>query len=125
MGEATNIAQKVLQEEGTPKWQARLSFNWQTDNWQHQLTWRYVGSWKDQRQPGEDVFQTFSPMSMFDASATWFASSDWTFSVSVENLFNTYPDRAYLQENRGLMYSRNAPYDTDGGSYYLRTEYHF
>lgn len=125
MGNASNVVQKILQEEGTPKWQGRISLSWQKDNWQHQLTWRYIGSWKDQRQSGLNEFQTFSPMTIFDVSVTWFVSSNWTLRMSVENLFNTYPDRADFQANRGLMYSRNAPYETDGGSYYLRTEFHF
>ena len=29
------------------------------------------------------------------------------------------------QANRGLIYSRNAPYDTDGGQYYLRLDTRF
>ncbi|MEQ5809888.1 TonB-dependent receptor [Alteromonas sp. NFXS44] len=125
LGDATNIAQKILQEKGTPEWQGRVSFNWQKGDWQHQFTLRYTGSWTDQRETGEEVFQRFSPMTMIDVSSTWFISSAWSLRLSIENLFNTYPDRAALQANRGLMYSRNAPYDTDGGSYYLRTEYHF
>jgi iron complex outermembrane receptor protein len=40
--------------------------------------------------------------------------------VGAENLFNTYPDEATFQANRGLIYSRNAPYDTDGGQYFVR-----
>ncbi len=45
--------------------------------------------------------------------------------VGAENLFDTYPDEATSQANRGLIYSRNAPYDTDGGQYYVRLEAQF
>ena len=40
--------------------------------------------------------------------------------VGAENIFDTYPDEATNQAVRGLIYSRNAPYDTDGGQYYVR-----
>ena len=41
-------------------------------------------------------------------------------TVGAENLFDTYPDEATFQASRGLIYSRNAPYDTDGGLWYAR-----
>ena len=43
-----------------------------------------------------------------------------TLRVGAENLFNAYPDEAALEVSKGLIYSRNAPYDTDGGQYYVR-----
>jgi len=33
--------------------------------------------------------------------------------------------RSHQSANRGLIYSRNAPYDTDGGQYYLRLDTRF
>ncbi|MDZ4372683.1 MAG: hypothetical protein U1C74_14835, partial [Phenylobacterium sp.] len=45
--------------------------------------------------------------------------------VGVENIFDSYPDRATLDANRGLLYSRNAPFDTDGGQYWMRLGYNF
>jgi iron complex outermembrane receptor protein len=45
--------------------------------------------------------------------------------VGAENVFDAYPDEAVNQANRGLIYSRNAPYDTDGGQYYARLKYQF
>nr|WP_295108027.1 hypothetical protein [uncultured Caulobacter sp.] len=47
--------------------------------------------------------------------------SDQTkLTAGAENLFDTYPDQATFQASRGLIYSRNAPYDTDGGLWYAR-----
>lgn len=37
-----------------------------------------------------------------------------------ENIFNIYPDKAVFQASRGLVYSRNSPYDTNGGLWYVR-----
>ena len=83
------------------------------------------GSWQDLTEPGGTTFQTFSSMSLFDISTSWYPSPALTFRFGLENLFNRYPERALLQANRGLKYSRNSPYDTDGGFAYLRAEYAF
>jgi iron complex outermembrane receptor protein len=45
--------------------------------------------------------------------------------VGAENIFNTYPDKAVFQASRGLVYSRNAPYDTNGGNFYGRVDVKF
>jgi len=45
--------------------------------------------------------------------------------IGAENVFDTYPDEAVFQASRGLIYSRNAPYDTDGGQYYVRLDVRF
>lgn len=44
----------------------------------------------------------------------------FTLRAGAENVANTYPDEATNQAVRGLIYSRNAPYDTDDGQYYVR-----
>ena len=36
-----------------------------------------------------------------------------------------YTDEAIFQASRGLVYSRNAPYDTNGGNYYVRLDARF
>ncbi len=41
-------------------------------------------------------------------------------TVGAENPLDEYPDEAVFQASRGLVYSRNSPYSTDGGRYYLR-----
>ena len=51
---------------------------------------------------------------------TWNIREEVSLRVGAENVFDTFPDEAEFQSNRGLIYSRNAPYDTDGGLYYLR-----
>nr|WP_321510359.1 hypothetical protein [uncultured Hyphomonas sp.] len=48
-----------------------------------------------------------------------------TVRFGAENLFNQYPDEAVLETSKGLIYSRNAPYDTDGGQYYVRLNARF
>jgi len=57
---------------------------------------------------------------LFDASVTAALGEHFDSTVGAENVFDTYPEEATFQANRGLIYSRNAPYDTDGGVYYVR-----
>ncbi len=57
---------------------------------------------------------------LFDLSASLALNEHVTLRAGAENIFNTYPDEATNQAVRGLIYSRNAPYDTDGGQYYVR-----
>lgn len=124
-GLSASASQKTLQERSLPRTRAQLSLTWQANKYDIQLTWRYIGSWQDLTEPGGTTFQTFSSMSLFDISTSWYPSPALTFRFGLENLFNRYPERALLQANRGLKYSRNSPYDTDGGFAYLRAEYAF
>ena len=48
-----------------------------------------------------------------------------TVRIGGENIFDAYPDEATFQANRGLIYTRNSNYDTDGGQYYFRVETKF
>jgi iron complex outermembrane receptor protein len=45
--------------------------------------------------------------------------------VGADNIFNTYPDASKSQTFRGLIYSRNSPYSTNGGFYYARVSAKF
>ncbi|MDE8651508.1 TonB-dependent receptor plug domain-containing protein [Novosphingobium album (ex Liu et al. 2023)] len=82
---------------------------------------RYYGAWTDISGNGtEDLFQDFGAMVLVDLSATYKLNEHISLRAGAENLFNSYPDEATNQAVRGLIYSRNAPYDTDGGQYYVR-----
>ncbi|WP_426255842.1 TonB-dependent receptor plug domain-containing protein [Sphingomonas sp. DC2300-3] len=85
------------------------------------LRGRYYGPWTDVtgNATGE-LFQRFGGIALFDASLTYRMTPNISIRGGAENLFDTYPAEATNQANRGLIYSRNAPYDTDGGRYYVR-----
>jgi iron complex outermembrane receptor protein len=40
--------------------------------------------------------------------------------VGAENVLDRYPDKALFNAANGLLYSRNSPYDADGGRWYVR-----
>lgn len=67
-----------------------------------------------------ELFQRFGSIALFDVSASYRFDEHFTLRVGAENVANTYPAEATNQAVRGLIYSRNAPYDTDGGQYYAR-----
>lgn len=87
---------------------------------------RYYGSWTDSSGNATgDIFQKFGGIAFFDASIGYQVTKQVNVRVGAENLFNTYPDKALFQASRGLVYSRNSPYDTNGGNYYLRLEWRY
>ena len=67
-----------------------------------------------------DIFQAFDGITLADVALTWNATENTSVRIGAENVFDTYPAKAVFQASRGLEYSRNAPYDTDGGRYYVR-----
>lgn len=84
---------------------------------------RYYGEWLDSSGNIEgDVFQEFGAETFVDASIAYTWRDALTLRVGAENIFDNFPDEATFQANRGLIYSRNAPYDTDGGQWFVRLE---
>lgn len=87
---------------------------------------RYYGAWTDvSGNATGDQFQRFGSIVLFDLSAAYTFDDHFSVRVGAENIFNTYPAEATNQAVRGLIYSRNAPYDTDGGQYYVRLGMNF
>jgi iron complex outermembrane receptor protein len=82
---------------------------------------RYYGPWTDVtgNATGE-LFQRFGSIALFDVAVAYRINEHFILRGGAENVANTYPDEATNQAVRGLIYSRNAPYDTDGGQYYVR-----
>ena len=81
---------------------------------------RAHGDWRGASGIETDPIQVFGGRTFFDVALTWNIDPKTSVRVGAENVFDTYPDRALNQSNRGLLYSRDSPYDTDGGLFYLR-----
>ena len=89
---------------------------------------RYYGTWIDMGTDPDDadrLWQEFDPMVLANLSVSYDFANGVNVKVGGENIFDSYPDRATLDANRGLLYSRNAPFDTDGGQYWMRLGYNF
>jgi len=83
---------------------------------------RYYGAYRDESGQSEDDFQTFGAEAYVDIGGVYAVTDEISLRAGVENLFDNYPDEARRQANRGLIYSRNSPYDTDGGLFYVRID---
>ena len=116
-----NTTQRRIFEERLPRHNATGTLGYDIGAVGVMLRGRYYGSWTDVtgNSTGE-LFQRFGGIALFDASLSYRVTPNISVRGGAENLFGTYPDEATNQANRGLIYSRNAPYDTDGGRYYVR-----
>ncbi|MDG5497451.1 TonB-dependent receptor [Niveispirillum sp. BGYR6] len=118
--------QKRLFEEGLPEHNASLSAEYRWGDFSVLAKLRYYGKWTDSSGNATgDLFQSFGSQSFVDLAGSWNVTENVTLRVGAENIFDSYPEEATFQASRGLVYSRNAPYDTDGGQYYARVEVRF
>ncbi len=121
---SSNPTQKVLFEESRPKHNLTGSATYSFGKFEVMGRARYYGGWTDSTGNATgDIFQAFGGVAFFDISATWHATRQIDLRVGAENVFNKYPAEAVFQASRGLVYSRNSPYDTNGGQYYARINF--
>ncbi|ACT60381.1 TonB-dependent receptor plug domain-containing protein [Hirschia baltica] len=121
-----NSTQKTVFEERLPQHSANFSADYTLGAFVLGSKLRYYGSWTDSSGNSDgDIFQEFGGQAFLDVSAKWNINDTMSFTVGADNVLDTYPDEATFQANRGLIYSRNAPYDTDGGLYYARFNFDF
>ncbi|MBU3020349.1 TonB-dependent siderophore receptor [Aestuariibacter sp. A3R04] len=123
---AQNETQRTLFEDRLPKHTANVSATYHSGDWSYLARVRYYGKWTDSSGNSDgDIYQDFGAEAFVDVGVNYQFSEMVKVSANIENLFDSYPDEATFQANRGLIYSRNAPYDTDGGSYSLRLDVAF
>ncbi|MDR7230220.1 iron complex outermembrane receptor protein [Caulobacter sp. BE264] len=112
---------KINLEDGLPQNAANVSFDYARGVFSGLIRARWSGEWTDAQANGAaDLIQTFAGKTLIDLSVSAQVTPAIKLTVGAENLFDTYPDEATFQASRGLIYSRNAPYDTDGGLWYAR-----
>ena len=122
----TSAQQRRVFEEGRPKQNATASASYDLGKLNVTARARYYGPWTDSSGNTTGlIFQEFGAITLFDLAVAYDLTSNVSVRIGAENLFDTYPDEATFQANRGLIYSRNAPYDTDGGQYYIRLDAKF
>lgn len=123
---AANLTNKIVFEQGQPDHNATFTANYTISKFVFMGRVRYYGPWTDSsgNATGE-IFQSFPGVAFLDLAATYNVNSHFLVRVGAENAPNTYPAKATNQANRGLLYSRNSPYDTNGGNVYVRLEAHF
>ncbi|RMB12287.1 TonB-dependent receptor plug domain-containing protein [Eilatimonas milleporae] len=116
-----NETLRVRFEDLLPKHTGNAAANYAVGDLEFLGRLRYFGPWTDfSFNAAGEIFQEFGGEVFVDLAVTWNIREEVSLRVGAENVFDTFPDEAEFQSNRGLIYSRNAPYDTDGGLYYLR-----
>lgn len=116
---ATSQTQRVIFEERLPRQKGTFSASYDIGNWTVLGKLRHYGAWTDSTGNATgDIFQRFGDMQFFDLALAYQINPNNSIRVGADNLFNSYPDEAVFQASRGLVYSRNAPYDTDGRNVY-------
>ncbi len=107
-------------EEGLPQHNATAAAEYSFGRWSVLGRLRYYGSWLSTDDSADVIFQNFSSEYFVDAAVSYDFTNNVNVRLGAENIFNTFPDKARRAANRGLLYSRDSPYDTDGGKFYLR-----
>lgn len=115
-----NDVSRRLFEEGLPQHNLVASADYTRGRWGLLTRARYYGQWTDIDDSADVTFQDFGGITLFDVAVSYQLTDQVRMRLGAENVFNTFPDESRNQANRGLIYSRNAPYDTDGGKVYFR-----
>lgn len=110
-------------EEFLPAHTGSFSARYSRQRWSVDGRVRVIGPWSDFADEENATLQEFNAIAMVDLGVSWSPAERWQIRIAAENLFNTYPGEARLQSSKGLIYSRNAPHDTDGGLYSVRLTY--
>ena len=133
---ALNPYSKQMTEDSLPKVRGTVSGSYKIGGLEVTGRARYYGEWSD----WTDTFpataapsaayptfapQTFKPITFMDLIVSYDVTKGVKLQVGAENILDTYPDKAKYQTFRGLIYSRNSPYSTDGGYYYTKIEVNF
>lgn len=117
---------RINVEDGLPQQAGNMSATYARGPFEGTLRLRHYGQWTDaQFQSSANLIQEFGAKTFVDLSVSMELNAQFKLTAGAENIFDTYPDEATFQASRGLIYSRNAVYDTDGGLYYVRLSANF
>jgi iron complex outermembrane receptor protein len=110
---------RINLERRLPGRGSSLTASYAVDRYTLQARLRMFGPWTD-AQSNSTIVQEFGGQNLFDLSVTVKVGRRTTIVGGAENLFDRYPDKALFNAANGLLYSRNSPYDADGGRWYVR-----
>lgn len=136
-----NVYAKQMTEDSLPKLRSTLSASYKMGSLEATGRMRYYGQWSDWTDAFPNTAQnttaalstyraTYAPqvfpgISFVDLVLSYEVTRNIKVRVGADNILNRYPAKAQWQTFRGLIYSRNTPYSTDGGYYYGRVEFKF
>lgn len=116
----------VEYEKSAPDWNSTVTATYSIGKFTGLGRMRYYGSWTDSSgNTTGTVFESFPSVTFLDLEVTYNVTDNLFLKFGAENIGDFYPAKATNQANRGLLYSRNSPYDTNGGNYFVRVQAHF
>jgi len=116
---ATNETQRILFEDRLPEQKGSFTSTWESGPWSLMGRVRYYGAWTDSSgNAAGDIFQRFGAETFLDLAVGYRINEHHSLRLGADNVLDNYPAEATFQASRGLVYSRNAPYDTDGSNVY-------
>ena len=110
---------RINLERRLPRNAGNVSLAYDVGSWGLLARTRYYGEWTD-AQSNSTIVQEFGTQTLIDFSTSYRVTKSAQVVLGVENIFNRYPDKALFNAANGLLYSRNSPYDADGGRWYVR-----
>jgi len=119
-GVATNPTQRTIFEDRLPRQRGSFAADYTIGGWNLLGRLRHYGAWTDSSGNATgDIFQRFGDMQFLDVAVGYRFNAVHSVRAGADNVLDDYPDEATFQASRGLIYSRNAPYDTDGRNVYV------
>jgi iron complex outermembrane recepter protein len=123
---ATQDAARIEYEKSAPDYNATVTTTYRIGKFTGLGRLRYYGSWTDSSGNATGtLFESFPGIAFLDLELTYNINQNLLIKGGAENIGDFYPAKATNQANRGLLYSRNSPYDTNGGDYFVRVQAHF
>jgi iron complex outermembrane recepter protein len=87
------------------------------------LRWRHVGSVKDDDDTTDFIVDKLSSYDLFDLSASWTASDNFTLNLGVNNLFNKLP--TVIGSNQEQANTYPGVYDVLGRDFFVSAQFRF
>ncbi|WP_158915622.1 TonB-dependent siderophore receptor [Caulobacter sp. S45] len=123
---ATQDAARLEYEKSAPDYNATVTATYTVGKFSALGRMRYYGSWTDSSGNATGtLFESFPGVAFLDLELTYKVTPNLFIRTGAENIGDFYPAQATNQANRGLIYSRNSPYDTNGGDYFVRVQADF
>jgi len=107
----------------TPEWKWSSRLSWIDGPLTTSLRWRHVGSVKDDDDTTDFIVDKLSSYDLFDLSASWTASDNFTLNLGVNNLFNKLP--TVIGSNQEQANTYPGVYDVLGRDFFVSAQFRF
>ncbi len=107
----------------TPEWKWSSRLSWVDGPMTTSLRWRHVGAVNDDDDTTAFIVDKLSSYDLFDLSASWTATDNFTFNVGVNNLFNKLP--TVIGSNQEQANTYPGVYDVLGRDFFVSAQFRF